>query len=297
MKALAAAQPRQDRLRLAVALSLAAFFCFTMIDTLAKALVATLPALQVVFIRYAGHFAFSLAVFVPREGLNVFRSHAPALQMARATLLLAGTSFNFLALKSLPLTFTTAVFFASPIVVCLLSIPLLGEKVGARRLAAVFVGFIGVLIIVQPGSAGFEPAMLYSLGALLSASLYFVLTRRVAGRDDNPTGQIYTSALPTLALAPFVIPGWIQPVGLAWIPTLLIGIFGGLGHSLFTVAHRYGEASVLAPIVYVQILYATAISWLVFAHAPAANTILGTAVIVASGFYIWLRERQKKPNS
>lgn len=294
MKALAAAQPRQDRLRFAVVLTMAAFFCFTMIDTLAKILVVNLPALQVVFIRYAGHLAFSLAVFLPRHGLNIFRSHAPALQSARAALLLSGTTCNFIALKSLPLTFTTAVFFAAPVVVCLMSIPLLGEKVGLRRLIAVFVGFLGVLIIVQPGSTAFQPAMLYSLGALLSASLYFVLTRRVAGRDDNPTGQIYTSAIPTLALLPFVLPGWIAPEGIAWLPTLLIGVFGGLGHSLFTVAHRYGEASVLAPIVYVQIIYATLISWLIFSQAPAGNTILGTSVIVASGLYIWLRERKKR---
>ncbi len=293
MKTLAAAHPREDRLHRAVVMSLAAFFCFTLIDTFAKLLVASLPALQVVFIRYAGHFAFSLAVFLPTEGTNLFRSHTPLLQVGRAALLLSGTTFNFIALETLPLTITTAIFFAAPVLVCLLSIPMLGEKVGIRRLLAVLTGFVGVLIIVQPGGTAFHPAMFYSLAALLSASLYFILTRLVAGRDNNPTGQIYTSGLPTLCLLPFVLSGWVWPTGWEWGPTLLIGIFGGLGHSLLTVAHRYGEASVLAPIVYVQILYATAISWLVFAHVPGEETILGTAVIVASGLYIWLRERKK----
>ncbi|WP_284154678.1 DMT family transporter [Algicella marina] len=261
---------------------------------MAKLLVTAIPPLQVVFFRYAGAFIFALVAFLPTEGLSVFQSRAPRLQVARAILLVSSTFLNFLALKYLPLTVTTAIFFASPVVVCLLSIPLLGERVGIRRLSAVFTGFIGVLVITRPGGTEFHPAMAFSVGALVCASLYFVLTRMVAGRDDNPTGQVITTALPSLVLLPLVLPGWVWPEGWLWAPAVVIGLFGGLGHSLFTVGHRYGEASVLAPLVYIQIIYATAIGWLVFSQPPSGNTILGTGVIVASGLYLWLRERKRK---
>ncbi len=289
------ARPREDRLALAVLIMMGAFFCFTLIDSAAKWLVlAGLPALQVAFIRYAGHFVASLIFIAPREGWSAFHSNAPLIQTLRALALVVGTIFNFFALTYLPLTITTAIFFAAPLLVCLMSIPVLGETVGLRRLIAVLVGFMGVLIITQPWSVDFHPAMFFSLGALCAASTYFVLTRKVAGIDNNPTGQIYTSGIPTLGLLPFVISGWVWPEGLiGWSLTIAIGFTAALGHSMLTVAHLYGEASKLAPVVYVQILYATAISWLIFAQPPDRWTILGTIVIVASGLYIWMRERKR----
>ncbi len=288
-------RPREDRAGLAVAIVLIAFLCFTALDTGAKWLAALgLPALQLAFLRYAVNFALALAVFLPQEGPRVFVSNAPLIQISRALAIGGATCFNFLALQTLPLTVTTAIFFATPILVCLLSIPILGEQVGLRRLAAVATGFVGVLIIVQPGSTRFEPAMLYSLAALLSGSCYFILTRMIAGRDDNPTGQIYTSGLPMLALLPFVIGGWVWPTGVQWLPALALGALGMLGHSLVTIGHRYAEASTLAPLVYSQAVYASVFSWLVFAQPPDGWTALGTSVIAASGFYIWLRERQRR---
>ncbi len=289
-----ALRPREDRLGAAIAIVCAAFLCFTLIDSAAKWLIAAgLPALQVVFIRYAGHFATTLVVFLPSEGADLFRSRAPRLQMMRAGLLMAGTVFNFVALIYLPLTITTAIFFATPVLVSLLAIPLLGERIGLRRFLAILVGFGGVLIITTPWGVSFHWSMLSALGALVSASLYFVLTRMIAGVDNNPTGQFYTSALPTLALLPFVLSGWIWPEGVTnWAVTLAIGALGGLGHSLLTIGYRYAPASTLAPVVYVQILYATLISWLIFLQPPDGKTILGTAVIVAAGVYIWWRERR-----
>ncbi|WP_112324092.1 DMT family transporter [Oceanibium sediminis] len=287
------ALPREDRLTFAVIILAGAFFSFTMIDTMAKWLAAAgVPVLQVAFIRYAGHFVTSLALFLPAEGPGVFRSNVPRLQIGRAVFLLGSTVLNFFALSYLPLTVTTAIFFASPMVVCLLSIPVLGETVGLRRFIAVAVGFCGVLVITQPWSASFHPAMFFSLGALCCASMYFVLTRAVAGRDNNPTSQVIASGLPTLLLSPFVVFTWVWPDGaLEWGLTLAIGCFATLGHSLAVVAHRYAPASTLAPMVYVQILYVTIISWAVFRQPPDAPTIVGTAIIVGAGFYIWQRER------
>lgn len=282
---------------LALAIMAGAFFSFTLIDTGAKWLAAAgLPALQIAFVRYAGNFIASLLIFLPREGLSVLRPNAPWLQLGRAIMLLTSTVCNFVALTYLPLTVTTAIFFASPVLVCLLSIPLLGEQVGLRRFLAILVGFSGVLIITEPWGADFHWAMFFSLGALTAASMYFVLSRMIAGRDDNPTGQIVTSGVPTLLLSPVLLFDWVWPQGpTEWLAFVAMGLFATLGHSLLTVGYRYAPASKLAPMIYIQIIYVSVISWAVFNQPPDANTIAGTAVIVCAGFYIWLRERQRPP--
>ncbi len=261
-------------------------------DTSAKLLVtAAVPALQVAFLRYFVHFMWVMVLYLPKHGLSVFKSNTPKLQSVRGLCLLAGTVFNFIALQYLPLTVTIAIFFAAPFVVCLLSIPILGEKVGFKRFTAVLVGFIGVLIIVSPWNEKFDPHMLLSLCALMGASGYFVMTRKIAGIDNNAVSQAFTSGLSTLALAPFVITFWTWDLSLnGWILALLLGSLGMLGHSVLTYAHRFAEASVLAPTVYSQIIYITILSWWIFDSIPSGNTVVGTIIIVASGIYIWWRE-------
>jgi drug/metabolite transporter (DMT)-like permease len=213
-------------------------------------------------------------------------------QLGRAFFLLVGTACNFAALSHLPLTVTTSIFFATPVLVSLLAVPILGETIGLRRFLAILVGFGGVLIITEPWGAAFHWAMLFSLASLFCASMYFVLTRMIAGVDDNPTGQMITSGIPAVALAPFVVAGWVWPPDVvAWAPAVAIGLLGVGGHTLITVGYRYAPAPTLAPAVYSQILYAALISWAVFSQPPDTRTLLGAAVIVGAGLYIWLRER------
>ena len=285
--------PREDRLGLAVAILAVTFFLFATMDTIAKVLVTSgLPGLQVSFMRFLSHVSVALLFLLPRYGPGVLQSAAPRLQVIRALGLLGSTIFNFIAVGYLPLTVTISIFFASPLLVCLLSVPMLGERVGIRRLIGIFVGFLGVLVITQPWSASFHPAMLLSLASMSCASFYFVMTRKLAGIDNNPVSQIYSSGIATLAVAPFGLAVWIAPeFWWQWVLLVLIGVLGFVGHSMLTVAYRYAEASRVAPVVYTQILYATFWSWLVFAAIPTGATVLGSAIIVASGIYIWARER------
>ena len=248
--------------------------------------------MQVVFSRYVGAFLTTLIFFIPRRGLGEFRSNRPWIQVLRALTLLGSTVFNFLALRYLPITLTIAMFFAMPIVVTLLSIPILGERVGLRRFLAVLTGFIGVLVIVQPWGAQFHWAVFLSIGALFSASTYFVLTRLLAGIDNNSTSQLWTNGLATLALAPIALQNAVWPENtLNMLVFLFIGFLGGVSHILATLAFRFAQASVLAPVTYVQVIYATAAGYLVFNTLPTIWTAIGTAIIIASGVYIWQRER------
>jgi len=293
---LSAVAGKTNNISLGFSLMLLAFLFFASMESSAKWLVmGTLPALQVVFMRYLGHFAATLLVYIPREGRQMFISNQPKTQLLRALFLLISTTLNFFALKYLPLTVTIAIFFAVPLIVCLMSIPVLGEKVGIHRLAAVLAGFGGVLVIVQPWNVSFSKPMLFAITATFSASAYFVLTRKIAGADRNSVSQVYSAGLATAVLAPAGILYWQSPANtIDWILLCAIGTLGFVGHSLLTAAHRFAEASVLAPSVYSQILYATFFSWFVFHEAPAPNTMLGTLIIVASGIYVWHRERRQQ---
>ncbi|SEM02197.1 Permease of the drug/metabolite transporter (DMT) superfamily [Roseovarius azorensis] len=286
---------RENRTAFGVAMMALAVLFFTCIDTSAKWLVtAGIAAIQVVFVRYAVHFLLALVLFLPREGRAAIRSNAPGRQFLRSTFLFGSTICNFTALQFLPITVTTTIMFAGPIAVTLLAIPILNERVGLHRLAAVCVGFAGVLVVMQPWGTGFHPAMLLNLVAMVVASLYFIMTRMLAGIESNATSQIWASGLATFCLGPFAIRVWQWPdAGVDWAPFLLIGAFGGVGHIFATHAHRMADASILAPIVYIQIVLAAAASIIVFNVYPTVWTLGGGLIIAGAGLYIWWRERRR----
>ncbi|MFK7945256.1 MAG: DMT family transporter [Paracoccaceae bacterium] len=289
--------PVTDRRGLAVLMMLVAFACFTALDSSAKFLVTEgeMSPWAGVFARYAVHLLIVAAIMLPARGFDSFSSKAPGLETLRAVFLLASTMCNFIAVQFLPLTLTATIFFTIPIFVTVLSIPLLGEQVGWRRWAAIFVGFLGILIVTRPWTATFQWAMLASVGAALCASLYQILTRKLAGVDSTHTQQLYAGFVATLGIAPLAFLNWTQPEGsLVWALLLTMGIFGWLGHQMLTVAHRYAPASFLAPFVYVQLLYMTASSWIVFSQPPSVWILAGAPVVMSAGFYIWWRERQLK---
>jgi drug/metabolite transporter (DMT)-like permease len=284
----------QDRHLLAIALALGAFLGFTGIDTCAKWLVlADIPTTEVVFIRYAGHLGLVLA-FAWRMGGSLVRSSRRGTEMLRGVALLIGTALNFLALGYLPLTTTSSIFFTAPLWICLLSIPLLGEHVGRRRWAAIGVGFIGILIVTRPWSGGAHWAVILSLGSALCASFYAILTRMLAGLDSTATQQFHAAAIAAVGTAPFALSGWVWPADpVTWLAFCLIGVFGWAGHQLLTIAHRFAPASVIAPFLYVQIVYMALSGWFIFGDMPDGWVVSGASVVMASGLYIWVRERRR----
>jgi len=286
--------PGEDRRLAGIGLMLLAFLTFTGIDTSAKWLVqAGLPPREVVFLRFAIHLAIAVAIMLPRDGTRLFSTNAPRLELVRGLFLAGSTFFNFFALKYLALTVTVSIFFASPLAICALSVPLLGEKVGLRRWSAIGVGFLGVLIVTRPWSASFHWAMILSLAALCCAAMYFVMTRKLAGIDRANTQQLYASLIATTVAAPAALFGWTWPsAAVDWLALAVLGVCGWGGHQLAIAAHRLAPASTLAPFVYVQIVYMTASSWFIFHTAPDIWVLAGAAVVMGAGLYVWLRERQ-----
>lgn len=284
---------RSDQPGAAILLMLGAVMCFTGIDTCAKYLVQTLPPMQVVFFRYLGHFIIVAAIFLPLEGRTLLHANRPKVQIARAVALLGATLLNFLALQFLPLAVTSAIFFASPLIICALSVPFLGEQVGPRRWAAIAAGFIGILIIVRPGLGALHWAWLLSIASTFCAAVYMILTRMVAGVDSTETSLFYTGGIATIVMLPFALAVWVWPDGAVEIALCtLIGIFGMIGHQMVTVAHRFAPASTIAPFSYIQIIWMTASGYVVFGNVPDIWVFAGAAIVTASGLYMWLRERR-----
>lgn len=285
--------PIEERRLFGIGLVLAAYFLFVCLDGSAKWLgLVGIPALQVMFVRYAVHLGLAAAINLPSKGLSLLRTNSPGLELLRAGALVGSTLCNFTAVRYLPLTVTSAITFTVPLIVTALSVFILRETVGWRRWTAIAVGLFGVLIIVRPGTEVFHPATLLSLGGAVSYACYAMLTRRLAGVDSAGTQQFYGAALPTIVLAPFAIATWIWPTNaLDWTVLALIGVIGFSGHQFITVAHRFAPASALAPFAYVQILFFTTISWLVFNQPPDIWLFIGAPIVMGSGLYIWLRER------
>ncbi len=291
-----AVRPLEDRRLLGIGLVLGGYLMFTVIDSCAKWLSqhSGLPTTEVVFVRYAGQLFLVSAIFLPTRGRELFTTRSPWLEIARGLCLMLSTVANFTAILFLPLTVTASIMFTMPLMICALSIPMLGETVGWRRWLAIVVGFVGVLVIVHPGTSAFHPAVAVSLIGTFFAALYYLLTRKLAGVDAVTTQQFYAALVATICLLPlFLTGGWTLPADPAgWFAFITIGAAALIGHQLLTTAHRFAPASVLAPFGYVQIFYMTASSWLIFNQPPDAWVYAGAPIVIASGFYIWLRERQ-----
>ncbi len=287
-------KPVEDRRLLGITLMVSALFCYTLIDSCAKLMVqAGLPAMEVVFVRYAGQFVLVLVLFLPREGRGLARTRNLKLEIGRGLFLLGSTVCNFIAVIYLPLTITSAISFTMPLILCALSIPLLSETVGWRRWLAIAIGFVGVMIIVRPGTEAFHPAVFLSFGTAIFSALYNLSTRGLAGVDSTSTQQFFAAGVATLCIAPFSFGGWIWPQDpVIWLCFGLIGVFALIGHLFVTTAHRYAPASVLAPFGYLQIIFMTASSWVVFSQPPNVWIFVGAPIVIGSGLYIWLRERQ-----
>ena len=206
----------------------------------------------------------------------------------------AMTGMNFWSLQYLQLTVTSSIFFSAPIIIALISAPLLGEKLDAGRLAAIAAGFCGVLVIVHPWSADFHPAMIL---AVLNAFLYagfMMMTRHLAAYDSPETIQFLPALGATIVLMPFALAGWEWPDSWReWTVACLLGVFGGLGHYLLALAHRYAPSSVIAPFVYQQVLYMALFGYIVFGDVPGAAVWTGAAIVIGSGLYLFARERRR----
>ena len=278
-----------------VAFQLAALAVFVCMDTMLKLLTAHYAVPQLMWAR----FLFGLvaaAIFIRLvTGKLPWRSHAPWLQAARSLLLAASNLLFSTALYYLPLTDATAIGFASPLFTVALAALWLREPVGPRRWLGVAIGFVGVLIALRPpfltGGAPMHWATLLPLGTAAMFAVYQILTRKLATIDDPRTTILHTSfagAIVASAMQPFV---WIPPSLPDWGMLVALGLLGAGGHGLLVLAYARAPASLLAPMSYTQLIWATVSGVVVFSDWPDLTTLAGAAVIALGGVLVALPDR------
>ena len=281
-------------LRRALPLFLIAGICLTSLDATAKWLVRDHALFLVVWARYAGQMLVVTPYVWHRSGPGFWRTRRLPLQLVRSLMLLIGTFCFFAALRFIPLAEAYAIIFLAPIIIIVLSGPLLGERPDRWRWTAAISGFIGILIVLRPGSAAFRPAVLLLIATAVCTGLYYLLTRKLAGEDKHTT-LFYSALVGTVGLTLFL--PWVAIEGLPGPRDtglfLLLGVFAGLGHAFIIGAYQAAPASLLTPFTYLQMLWSTAYGYLIFGQLPDRYSALGMAVIVASGVALAWHERPR----
>ncbi|GAC1333664.1 MAG: DMT family transporter [Beijerinckiaceae bacterium] len=284
-----------DELRarsIAIALMFAALFCFACLDTSGKWLSRHIPVWEVVWARYMGATFFVLMFINPATTPRMLSTSRPVLQLIRALLLFGATTLNFFALQWLQLSQTVSIAFAGPLLIALFAGPILGEWVGPRRLAAIVVGFAGVILVTRPSLAGIHPAMLLSFACTACNAFYSILTRVLAATDSSRTTTFFSAISGAIILTPVLPFFWVTPQDWrVWLFLALIGGFGGLGHWFLILAHGRAPAALLAPFAYTQIIWMIAFGYAVFGDLPDVWTLAGGGVVIASGLYLLYRAR------
>jgi drug/metabolite transporter (DMT)-like permease len=284
--------PTQDRTLAGIGLMLAAMFLFSANDVLGKWLVATYGVAQLLLIRSL-FAAIMLAPAIARTGFDtIVKVDRPWLHVARAVCSTAEVAFFYWAVIYLPVADTVAFYLAGPIFVTLFAVMFLKEKVGWRRWLAVIIGFLGVLIAVNPTGTGMGwPALIAISGTILFAILN-ILTRKLAGTNEVTlvTWQVMSALLFGLIVAPF---RWVAPSLLDFFLLGLLGIVSALAHMGVNRSLRFAPAAVVVPYQYTLIVWAVILGYIVFQDIPAWNVFAGSAIIIAAGIYIFMREQAR----
>lgn len=262
-------------------------------DTIVKYLAARYPAPLIVAVRYVVHCLLMVLVLAPTQGAKLVRTRRTGLVLFRAACLAVASLLFALALQRMPVAEATAVLFIAPLIVVMLAGPLLKERVGAFGWAAVVAGFLGILLIARPGGGLDGLGLALALGAAAMTATYQLLSRMLAGTETTLAMLFYTALVGALAfgaMAPWFWGGE-RPSPLHLALMLGTGALGGIGHFLFTAAHRHTAASTLAPLQYSQLAWVGLLGWLVFGHVPEAASVLGMLVVAAAGAAVAVRSR------
>ncbi|MDX1736833.1 MAG: DMT family transporter [Alphaproteobacteria bacterium] len=249
--------------------------------------------LQIAWGRYVFHvlalLPFALIKFSPRELIP----KRPLFQTFRASFIIACTFLFFTSLKEVPLADALALIFVAPLVVTGLSGPILGEKVGLHRWMAVFFGFVGAVIIIQPGEGMFQWSALYALATGVFYGLYILITRLSANENHGLVNNFYMAVVGVIVLSLFVPFNWkeLTPITIGYLAAT--GVAAAIGHGMIIAATSRMEANTLAPVQYYELLVGAIVGYFMFGDVPAMTTWFGAFIIVISGLYIGYRENQK----
>ncbi len=288
-----------DRQNLSIAILFLLGFCFlaSILDSQAKYLTQSLPVTQVTWARYFFHIVFITPLVLYMHGVEALRPKGMFRHVIRGGYLFISTFLYFISLANIPIAETQALVFSSPLAVTILSYFWLKEKVGIHRWSAVIVGFIGVLIVINP-----SPESIASVGAVsavlagLVYALYLIATRQLM--QSPPLVTLFFTAFVGAVTLSLIVPFiWKAPTLLEWFIMATLGLCGACSHLCIIQAFRHANASQLSPWMYAKMLFTVSWGYWIFHEVPTLTTWLGAAIIVASGIYIWWREQLRKDSA
>lgn len=269
----------------------AATSLFAALDAMVKWLMADYSVVQVMFFR-AAFALIPLAPWAWREGWAVLATGRPLAHVARSAIGIVAIGCFFIAFGALPLAQVTAISFAAPLLMTALSVPVLKEKVGWRRWAAVGVGFVGVLVIVRPGAMAAEAALAAALAGTVLYAVIMVLVRAMSV-TERPVTIVAWFTIAALAVSGAALPWfWRTPSAFDLMLLAGVGVVGGGAQLLVTQAVRLAPVSVVAPFDYLHLLFAVGFGWAIWGDLPGSHTLAGGAIIVGAGLYVIHRERR-----
>ena len=280
--------------RLGILLMIITTIVFASQDGLSKYLATEYNVYMVVMIRYWFFAAFVISMSSRRTGgiKRVAKTKSPILQIFRSLILVAEMCITILAFTLLGLAETHAIFASYPLIIAMLSGPILGEYVGWRRWLAICVGFIGILIILNPGNGIFSPYALVPLAGAILFAIYGLLTRYVGQYDDSSTSFYWTGVVGSIAMTVIGLNFW-DPVSRSdWSVLLLLSASGVVGHYLLIKCYEVAEASAVQPFAYLQLIWASMIGIIIFGEQITTNVLIGACIIVGAGLFTLWRERK-----
>ena len=286
----------QHKLLKGFLLAAAGLFLFACMDSTTKYLTTHYNVPFVVAMRYIVHLLLMVMILAPRHSAQLVHTQRTGLVVARALVLSIASLCMGMALHRMPLAETTAINFLSPTLVALLAGSILGEKIGGWGWTAIVTGFIGVLLIARPGGGLDAIGIMFALGAAIANASYQLLSRLLASTEKAITLLFYTALVGTVMYG-IALPWFWEndaPSTLEVVLLLSMGVSGGLGHYLFTLAYRHAPASILAPTTYLQLLWAGLLGWIIFGTIPDSMSLIGMTVVALSGLIIAFRSRFTK---
>ncbi|MGB5836590.1 MAG: DMT family transporter [Albidovulum sp.] len=289
----------EQNFRLGAMLMSATALLFALQDGISRHLASEYNVFMVVMVRYWFFAAFVIAVAARKPGgvRAAIRTHHPALQIFRGVLLGAEIWVMITAFVVLGLVETHAIFTCYPLLIAALSGPVLGEHVGWRRWAAIGVGFVGILIILEPGYRVFSPAALIPLAAALMFALYGLLTRYVSRRDKAAVSFFWTGISGAVVMTAVGVFHWQPMIGGDWIWMAVLCCTAATAHWLMIRAFEVAEASAIQPFAYLQLVFAAALGVTVFGEAVEMNVAIGAGIVVAAGlFTLWRGRKAGSPS-
>jgi len=291
-------QAAADRKRqfLGVFCAFAATFVFSCQDAITKLLVVDYPIGFIVTLRYWAFVMAGLYMAVrSAEGLRRnLKTHHPALQITRGLLLVCNLLLMGYCFGRIGLADASALFQCSPLIGTVLAFILLREKVGWRRIVALIIGFAGVLVMLRPGSGVFSIISLYVLFAAFSYALYMTLTRLVSGRDSPITSFLYIGMVGSVLMSASMLFFWTQVDGRGLVLLITLCLLSITAHGLTIKALSLVSVVIVQPFTYLALVWSVILGYLIFSELPDSFTIIGAAIVVVSGLFVFHRERVRK---